>query len=251
MKGTTTMFASIRSRLPQIRYRLPRVAVQAAGALAMVGMILSSVPHAAEAAAAAPGDLSYRLNFTRLECVHESGEIGSDEPYVVFFIGDLSNPAGGSYVRHTNVFGSVDTGDDRFETVHLWSRAGGAAVMPGHNPDNLIVLAQIVEHDSSSVSAIVNKLQSEMPVQLALYKAAGLTRSQIVSALKGDMFDYINQTADATASNQDDMVGRPVELRITAANLAAAATGTPIDKTLQVNDGGDGSYRMYFELRKA
>ncbi len=173
---------------------------------------------------------------------------------MLFFVGNLSNPIGGSFVRSTDTFSGVDTGEDRYQTVRLWGSASAGAVMPGHNPDNLIVLAQIMESDNSSKSAIISKLQQELPTQLALYKAGGLSRSQIVNALKGDMFDYIGSVAESTdgwTDNADERVGGVQELRITAANLQAAHTGTTISKTIQVNDGSDGSYRMYFELRRA
>jgi len=246
-----TLIADLKSQL-QFQPRMPRFASQIAAALAVAGMVLGAAPQAADASANA-NDHAYSVNFKRLECVSESGEIGSDEPYVLFFVGDLANPAGGSYVRQTTTFSGVDSGDDRFQTVRLWGRNTASAIMPGHNADNLIVLAQIMESDNSSKSAIVSKLQQELPVQLALYKAAGLSRSQIVSALKGDMFDYIGSVAEATdgwTDNADERVGGVQELRITAANLAAAHTGTTISKTLQVADGGDGTYRMYFELRR-
>jgi hypothetical protein len=252
-----SMFANLISDLKaQLAFppRLPRFATQLAAALAVAGLVLGTAPQAAPAEAAVNANAGrYHVNFTRLECVSESSELGSDEPYVVFFVGNLSNPAGGSSVKYTGVFGSVDSGDDRYQTVRLWGSATTGAVMPGQNPDNLIVLAQVMEHDNSSVGSIESKLQAELPTQLALYKAAGLTRSQIVTALKGDMFDLMGQVAEATdgiTDNADERVGRPQELRITSANLSAAATGTTIGKTLQVADGGDGTYRLYFELRR-
>jgi hypothetical protein len=244
-----SLFDKMHDLLPN---RMSRLAVQAAAALAVASLVLTGAPKAAEASPNA-NDHAYHLNFTRLESVRESSEAGSDEPYVLFFIGNLSNPVGGSYVRSTNTFGDVDSGEDRFQNVRLWGRNGSGAVMPGSNANNLIVLAQIMESDNSNKGSIISKLQSELPTQLALYKAAGLTRAQIVSALKGDMFDHIGSVAESTdgwTDNADERVGYVQELRITAANLAAAHTGTTIGKTLSVSDGGDGSYRMYFELRR-
>jgi len=67
------------------------------------------------------------------------------------------------------------------------------------------------------------------------------------------MFDHIGSVAESTdgwTDNADERVGGVQELRITAANLAAAHTGTPIVKTLEVNDGGDGRYRTYYRLTR-
>jgi hypothetical protein len=248
------MFGSIVAEFQHLRARMPRLAGQVAAALAVAGMLLTSAPQATPAEASPnANDHAYHVNFKRLESVRESSEVGSDEPYVLFFVGNLSNPAGGSFVRSSNTFSDVDSGEDRFQTVRLWGRNGAGAVLPGHNADNLIILAQIVEHDNSSKQSIINKLQAELPTALALYKAAGLSRAQIVSALKGDMFDHIGQVAESTdgwTDNADERVGYTQELRITSANLAAAHTGTTINKTLSVSDGSDGSYRMYFELRR-
>jgi hypothetical protein len=96
--------------------------------------------------------------------------------------------------------------------------------------------------------------QTTLSTNLTQYKAAGLSRFDIVSRLKEDMFNKIGAVAEATDgffSNADERVGSPIELRITDSNLAAADTGTPVIKILSVDDGSDGAFRTYYTLRRA
>jgi len=84
------MFGHLFSRLPKRgSARAPRIALQAASVLAISGMLLSGAPRPAEAHANV-ADHSYSLNFTGLESVRESSELGSDEPYVQHLLGQLA-----------------------------------------------------------------------------------------------------------------------------------------------------------------
>src|SRR5262249_40044718 len=56
--------------------------------------------------AASPNTPLY-INFTQLDCLEETDEVGSDEPYVVFWVGNLKAPQA-SYTTRTSVFGDVD-----------------------------------------------------------------------------------------------------------------------------------------------
>jgi hypothetical protein len=48
----------------------------------------------------------------------------------------------------------------------------------------------------------------------------------------------------------DDWVGIPKELRITAADVSAAHSGTTVEKVLE-HDGNNTHYRTYFRLQAA
>jgi hypothetical protein len=243
------MFGSIVAELQQLRRRAPRFALQAAAALAVAGLVLSSAPQAAEAHASH----AYTLDFYAIKCIDESNEASShDEPYVLFFVGNLAgSPVATGAAKRSQVFNGVDDGETKYQTVRLWGTGGGSAPMPGNNPDNLIVLVQIMEHDGNSdPNAIRATMQAVMGANIAQYKLQGWSRSKIVSELKKDMSGIIN-TFDFPVQNDDDRVGNIMELRVDAGDIAYVHAGNTGYYTLQQNDGGDGSYRTYFRLKRA
>jgi hypothetical protein len=243
------MFGSIVAEFHQLRRRMPRFALQAAAMLAVASLALSGAPPAAEAHASH----AYTLDFYAIKCLDESNEASShDEPYVLFFVGNLGgSPLATGAAKRTQVFSNTDQGETKYQNVRLWGTGGGSAPMPGNNPDNLIVLVQIMEHDGNTdPNAIRATMQSVMGANIAQYKLQGWSRSQTVSQLKSDMSGIIN-TFDFPVQNDDDRVGKIMELRVTAGDIAYVHGGNTGEYTLQQNDGGDGSYRTYFRLEAA
>jgi hypothetical protein len=218
-----------------------------AGAVNRTNAVLVAQPSPPAPWVSAP----YSLNFTRLQCISESGEWGSDEPYVYIFVGDLKNPSA-SQVFRTRIFGDVDSGENRYQSVALWG-----ATIPQGDPNNLVILAQVMEHDYSNPSEVLSGLQGTLPSRLNGYVRSGLSRSAIVSAMKYDMWDTIIDADDLftlsafSFDNLDDRVGMPQELRITTNDMQTAYNGGPVEHSLYVDGGGDGKYRTYYELRRS
>jgi hypothetical protein len=247
-----SLFTSLHDFATQVLDRTPRQGfVRAASALAIAGLLLTGAPRPADAHASH----NYILNFTRLDAIRESGENASDEPYVLMAVANLET--GGVTIRRSNVFSGMDTGESAFQTVNL----RGPAAFPDGDPSQIVVLVQFMEHDGQSdVNAIVSALNLGMDAALAGYKLLGLSRSSIVTELKGDMARIIATTAEATADayqlahfslddgNADDRIGSVQELRITSANLTSAHAGTPAIMTVSV-DTTSADYRARFELR--
>jgi hypothetical protein len=189
------------------------------------------------------------LRFTRLQCVEEGGAwyeqiAGSDEPYVLIFAVSLHSPKSGRLAR-TRIFSDVDNGESRSASVPVW---GGLL----SDPDDLVVLVQIMEHDESDVGHLVSVLQSRMPDAAAAAVAAGLGHDAIVSRLKTRMQSLIdnNKIPQKLGSlNMDDRIGGVKEVRITPADVAATSSG-PVQKRIDVTDSSDGDYRAFFELTR-
>jgi len=245
-----------------------RFAVKAATVVAIAGMLIAAAPREAAAQGVNPalqgtvggpgGVLAppprpplhpwvtapYTLNFTRLECVRESYGQGSDEPYVLFMVANIESKS--VDIIRTSVFSDVDTGENRYQTIPLW---GGP--MPSGNPDNLVVLAQVMEHDLSNVAQIGVDLSWWL--KGSQYLQPGLSRRVIVNGLKTAMYDSIGASTIPIGAfaNEDDRVGKPQEVRITHADMAAAYGGLPVLKVTNADGGeSDGRYRSYFELRR-
>ncbi len=270
LKGGHTMVGQHFSQLSHLSGRLwahtPRFALRAASVLALAGVVISGAPRSAEAQGVAtqavtmttsvvrlPAHMTaaYQLDFTHLYCVSESGEWGSDEPYVLFFVGDLTG--GGSAVYRTSVFGDVDTGETRYETRRLW----GPRQMPRNNPDNLIVLAQVMEHDDSNTTHIFDALQTGLAWKLALYVAAGHNRNNIANFLMGDMHNIIEDNREIWigdelfGASRDDLVGWPAWLNITSYDLETAFNfGWTRDLSVGSANEGHGVYRVSFRLTR-
>jgi len=191
----------------------------------------------------------YALSFTRLQCVREGGGwleqiAASDEPYVLIFAVGLRSPSSGRVVR-TRVFGDVDSGESRSQSVPLWAGVLG-------DPDDLIVLVQIMEHDEGDVDHLARALDAGLGHAAVGLVDAGLGHNAIVSRLKAQMQLLINNNRVGQSHgslNMDDQIGGIQELRITASDTAATIHG-PVQKIIEANDSSDGRYRAFFELRR-
>jgi len=246
-----------------------RIALRAAGIGAAVGILLSTATQSTMAQGiyssfgsyVAPTNTftvyappspqtpptTYTLSFLGLDCLREGGGfveglLASDEPYVVIYAVDLKRASSG-LVSRSNVFSDVDTGESRRQTLPVF---GGVI----ENPDDLVVLVQVMENDESNVSRITEGLASSLNSRATSLVARGSGRAAIVDILRSEMARVIAENAARATLNDDDFIGSAQDMRITAAHLASAASGTTVIRKLDVFDGSDGDYRTYFDLRK-
>ncbi len=261
MRGITRRTATIMGTAMERRGREhPRlVAVLMAVFATVLG--LAAMP---QSAVAHQADTRFKLDFYELKCLEETDLDGNgavdagtshDEPYVIFFVSNLRQPGNlfltGSASR-TAVFGNVDTGDVRRDAANprLWGFNGTAA--PVVNASDLIVLAAVIEHDSSSADAIVAAVQSVLVENLNAYVAQGNSRATIVEKLIRDMNAAIDTEALATANhitNPDDRLGGAKEPHLTHGNLDSAAAGSTVYLSLEFRDSAeDATYRVKVRL---
>jgi hypothetical protein len=216
---------------------------RAASLAALAALLLTMVSSTAQAHSLH----GYTLDFFKLYAVEESGELGSDEPYVVMAVVNLATRE--LVLRRTSVFGDVDTGESRSQTVRLWGPTGTAVPFPGGNPDNLLILVMAMEHDDCQVDWVVSLMDSKMRSRLSQLAAA--TRDQTVLELQDAMFQAASFGCVVTLwQSADDWVGLPKELRVTAADVSAAHSGTTVNKVLE-HAGNDTYYRTFFRLQAA
>ena len=91
-------------------------------------------------------DWPVAISFVSIRSLEDTDESGDDEPYVVFWVGNVKNPAA-SYATRTVVFDgddSMDEGDLRTKPKTVW----GPAPIP--DPNDLVILAAVVENDWST-----------------------------------------------------------------------------------------------------
>lgn len=187
----------------------------------------------------------YKIAFMSLKCLDETSDGGaSDEPYVVMFVADVSQPVPRARAFRTSVFGGVDEGEKHSQWVRIWGLDRKPAVIP--DPDELIVLVTLMEHDYSYPDLVLASVQGMTYANLVALRSAGVDRQTLVNELKTTVQAAI-RLGRATALNKDDIVGVTHELRFTSKDLELARRGL-VTKDIEVS-GDDGRYRLEFHMR--
>ena len=187
------------------------------------------------------------INFVSIRCLEETDEVGVDEPYVVFWVGNVKNPTA-SYATRTAVFDgdqSMEEGDTRTQSKTVWGPA------PIANPNDLVILAAVVENDSSNPDSVTSTVESVMLPGLlgALGANPPKTRAQMVAGLKTDMYGGLGLGAASGGINQDEY-SHPKELTLTADLLDQARHGVAPGKALMFSFD-DGQYLIRFKFTRA
>jgi hypothetical protein len=226
-----------------------RTALRAASAFAVAALLLMMAPPRVNAQLAIPTVST--VDFVELHCFQTSGEGTSDEPYLFFVVGNLVT--GQLMVGRTSVFGDVDAGENRFQTVRLWGPNGVAASFPNGNPDNLVILVGAMEHDNSDVANLLTKLQGFMPSRFATLRsqllAGSITRASLVTQLTTTFVIQEQSGGTGIFPNADDITCRPAELRITSTDIAAGDIVKALDLDGRIT--GDGLYRAFFRIQSS
>jgi len=192
------------------------------------------------------------IDFSSLTCVSGTSEHTSDEPYVLIAVGDLAT--GALFVRRTSVFGDVDAGETRNQPMRLWGPAGVAATLPLNNPDKLVILVGPMEHDDCNADNLRAKVEGSLRSRFLTLRSQGISRSSLVTQLTTTMAIQQQCSPGGIFTSRDMPIGRPQELRITAADVTAANTGVTVVKTVNHDDrggGSDGFYRTVFKVRSS
>ena len=190
----------------------------------------------------------FTIDFNGLICDSTTQELSSDEPYVFLVVGNLVT--GQLVVSRTGVFGDVDTGESRAQTVRIWGPTGVASAFPNGNPENLVILVAPMEHDDCDVQSLHAKLQSSLQSRFLTLRAqlGGITRASLVTQLTTTMAIQQQCSVGCLFCDRDQPIGRPEELHITSRDVSN--TGTVV-MTLNHDgrDTGNGFYRTVFRVQ--
>jgi hypothetical protein len=210
------------------------------------GTVQPVQPINANPAGGGTSSVPLRVSFTGLFCHDESNDNtfpnpDHDEMYVVIFRADLRNGGARGRVTVSQEFGDVDTGESRSDNLALWDLNGNGSPM-GSN--DYIFLAALMEcDDSANIGALRRKVSSVLLPKLASYKAAGMSRLQMIGNLRIDM-----DLAIDSAKAGDDRVGGITEVFFTDFQLARARTGIASNEFREFT-GSDSRYRLTFRLQ--
>jgi hypothetical protein len=232
----------------------------ALGLLALAGALsvsLQSPAHAQRvidhrkgtAAKAGATSTPLQLDFKRLRCFGETGDrVGfggfgvSDEIYAVFYTADIAGTSATGRAAVTSVFGDVDKGEIKAQTVKLWHPRSGTRAIA--NRDDILLLAAVMESDDNRSTTLRREVERELNTNLRVYKGSGLRRAEMVRALSDDMNDEINANKGG-----DDRVGATLEVRPSNGNLVDARNGTRARLARDFRSG-DAHYQLELELSK-
>lgn len=199
-----------------------------------------------------------KIALTKVRCLEETNEVGSDEPYVLVFAAQLKQLVPGVTIpsAHTTMYGpwsDVDQNDllttgmpPIVPAKNCWGLDGKAAVI--NNPNEIIILFAVMENDDATPSGIRTGTHAQLFASLTSYSNSGMSRASMVSNLKKDMRDVLKGITVTGIPNSDDLVAVS-ELAISAGDISSASAGNVVVKTLEVSGDG-GKYRLRFEMSK-
>jgi len=215
----------------------------ALAAPALAGLVGAAIPRPASAAATHI-TMPLQLDYTKLHANTTSGEWGADEPYVVLYVADLSQPGVVALTLRTT-FQKMSKGDTDKQPTHLWATTGGRA--PIADTDDVLVLAALMEHDSSDPEVIQNNVDSRVRNTLAANRS--LSRTSLVSKLRTEMDVALDQAAQGASGNDDDRIGGTKSLELTPGNVLDASNGSAVPLKLRFSDG-HANYDATFTLSR-
>lgn len=199
-----------------------------------------------------------KIAVTKVRCLIETDEVGSDEPYILVTGVNLKPPIPNVEVTRYGPWGDVDEGEllrtqpipagfnpDTLPIIVwrrlCWGLNGNPA--PINHPDDIILLVSMMENDDGSPSATRTIVKGAAVSSLAA--SVGTSRANRVSKLINDINGALN--VPTGAPNFDDRVGSTKELRLSQ-SLLDVETGVKAKNLLFTGDGGQ--YRVRFEMSK-
>lgn len=200
------------------------------------------------------------IAFEELKCIVETddGWSPSDEPYVVFVVADIQGSLDQLKLEvfHTKQFGGVQQQNVRKQHVRIWGLDGAPAAIS--DPDQVILLAVLMENDDSTPERVAAAARASMLSTLATALTAhGKDRAAILEEMRSGLrlsVDLGSSTGWGVVF-PDDQVGPARELRITHADLKAARKGVhklpPVVFRFAKDKDGDrdaGKYELHFTI---
>lgn len=213
------------------------------------------------------------VTVTKIKCIEESSEVGSDEPYVlVAGIHNPTAPVPNVEVTLYGPWGDIDTGEsggtapiplgidpDLLDAIPLvwqkpfWGLSGKPTVI--NQPADVIFLVALMENDDGKprvtrlsakaavLGALTGSIEQVNPKDPKSPEKIRLNRLE--KAIK-DMQDSLD--IPTGFPNFDDRIDKVKELKLTSQDLSLASTGVHT-KSLQFKGNGE-EYEVFFELKK-
>lgn len=198
------------------------------------------------------------LAVTKVRCLIETDEVGSDEIYILVTGVNLKTPIPNVEVTRYGPWVNVDEGDllqtlplipgidpdqipDLPWRVPCWGLNGKPASID--HPNDVIFLVSLMEHDDGDPAAARTLVKSAVVASLAA--TMGMNRADRIKKLINDINGALK--IPTGAPNFDDPVGSTQELRLSQ-TLLQVASGAKAKNLVFTGDGGQ--YRVRFELSK-
>ncbi|HEX6289486.1 MAG TPA: hypothetical protein VFZ66_09865 [Herpetosiphonaceae bacterium] len=195
---------------------------------------------------------------TKVRCLIETDEVGSDEPYILVTGINLKTPIPNVEVTRYGPWADVDEADllvtqpipagfnpDSVPFIiwrrPCWGLNGKPAAI--NHPDDVIFLVSLMEHDDGDPSAAQILVKSAAVASLAA--SMGMSRADRVAKLIKDINGALK--IPTGAPNFDDRVGSTQELRLSQ-TLLQVEDGVKAKNLVFTGDGGQ--YRIRFEVSK-
>jgi hypothetical protein len=186
-------------------------------------------------------------NFTDLQCIEDTDEWNDDEAYAVMVAIDIKGFQPRMWATRTTVFEDLDAGSQKTKAYSLWGIHGHSE--PIANPNHVILLASLLENDSSNPDSVVAIVQSVLTASLANYYpeflAGTLSRGEMVVKLINDMKGAIGLGIASGGLDFDERIDSPKELKLTPSDLLNANYHHTVVKSLQFW-GDDAHYKLWW-----
>jgi hypothetical protein len=194
-----------------------------------------------------PSATPLQLIATQLYANHTTGEVGKDEPYLVFFAADLSKPKGRGITPYTNYFEMNANGKNTvYPNVHLWSTDGGKA--PMKDPNDVLVLAALMENDGGTIKLIRDSVDSDL--QQVLADDHNLPYTSLVSKLRTKMDTSLQGALKGSGGNHDEQIGSTQSVSVTPGDVLDASNGVKVSLPKLRFIGHNANYELSFTLSR-
>jgi hypothetical protein len=179
----------------------------------------------------------------------------TDEPYLLIYALDVPKLTPKVNLPKPKVTKIEWQGLDEGDTLAapgniLWGMSGAPA--PLASPDDVIILAAMIEHDDTKTEAVRTLVEDQMAITLTTNITSVGNRTEFVSRLINGMNGAIAAATSVALGlpDPDDPIGSAQELRLTKADLGKAYHFGSWTRTLTFS--GDGaSYAVSFKIQRA
>ena len=197
------------------------------------------------------------ITLTSLESLVDTGELGSDEPYVIVCSADITNLIKvRTATMASNVLDDVDQGETHAFTgdVAVWGLRSDAQKhripAPIPDPEKVIIMVAVVEHDDSSAKDVESTVASLFGGCVTAYTIAGWSRSDTITRLRQDILGAIELGRQGEL-NDDDIIGDVHVLSLGNGLLDGIAPGGETTKRLVFQNHEDGGrFAVTFTISK-
>jgi hypothetical protein len=179
----------------------------------------------------------------------------TDEPYLLVYTLDVPKLTPNINLPKPKVTKIEWQGLDEGQTLAapgniLWGMNGAPA--PLTSPDDVIILAAMIEHDYTKTEAVRTIVEDQMAITLTTNITSVGNRTEFVSRLVHGMNGAIAAATSVALGipDPDDPIGSAQEIRLTKVDLGAAYHFGSRTRTLTFS--GDGaSYAVEFKIQRA